>query len=491
MTQWNIHSLTTPTKFQGLGQLKNTTLEIGTCILSSKDKILAIPGISGGQSTSLNNKSKEFILEVASFHAQAVARNSFGLGYRSEASKVYSESAAPELTMSLVIRMSQELGQDYDWKLITQYKKVDLVQLPNKIQVNLEYLSNKLDNQGLAYWQPLIESKLNFLGKYDKSTQVLTFNRFYQAIRTQDNLLSELIRMVGLENLASQELQLSANHCYNKQYDNLNLIRNCVTRFGFDEVITRPFVSGGSMLEVQDSIQLLNPYSDLEPYVRDNLITTLISTYQKNLVRGEKQPKVFEINQTYKLVNNQPHCNIELTMVWDLTNPYLGTSVVQALGQLTDGGEAKIETFSNTKLGSGHQYQYSNCSIRLIQVTNSLKKQFDLPLTKTLWFIQLELNGIENWKINNYMQFQDTSDYPSLSRDYSLLVPKKLLFSELKSSLVGLSPTQELKVIPIERFEVDEMTDKLNISIQLTSYDKTPSTSDLEPIEKLLNPYQK
>ncbi len=490
MTQWNIQSLTTPTKFQGLGQLKNTTLGIGTRVLISEDKILAIPGVSGGQSTSLNSKSKEFILEVASFDAQAVARNSFGIGYRSESSKVYCESPASELTMSLVIRMSQELGQDYNWKLITQYKKAHLVEAANKIQVDLEYLSNKLDNQGLAYWQPLIETKLNFLGKYDKSTQVLTFNRFYQSIKSQDNLLSELVRMIGLENLAPQNLDLSANNSYNKQYDNLNLIRNCVTRFGFDEVITRPFVSGNSMLEVQDSIQLLNPYSELEPYVRDNLITTLISTYQKNLVRGEKQPKLFEINQTYRLVKNQPQCSLELSMVWDSTNPYLGTSIVHALGQLIDGGEPIVRKCHPVKLGSCYDYQYSNTPIELIQVTNSLKKQFDLPLTKTLWVIQLELNGIENWKINNYKQFQDTSDYPSLSRDYSLLVPKKLLFRDLKASLTNLNPIQELKVTPIERFTVDESTDKLNISIQLTSYDKTPNTSDLESTEKLLNQYQ-
>lgn len=493
MTQWTIQSLTTPTKFQGLGQLKNTLLQVETCVLSAGDQILAIPGISGGQSTSLNSKSKEFVLEVASFNAQEVARNSFRINYRSEASKVYAESPSQGLTMSLVLRMYQELAQDYSWKLINQYKNPDFsqVQIPNSIQVDFNYISNKLDNQGLKHWQPIIETKLNFLGKYDKVSNLLTFNRFYQSIKSQDNLLSELIRMIGLENLASQDLELSANNYYNKQYDNLNLVRNCLTKFGFDEVISRPFVSGVNMLEIQNSIQLLNPYSELEPFVRDNLIITLISTYQKNLVRGEKQPKVFEINQVYNLIKNQPQSSLELSLVWDSTNPYLGTSIVHSLGQLIDGADPVISTFSSPKLGFGHLYQYSKCSIKLIQITNTLKKQFDLPLTKTLWAISLQLNGIEDWTMNNYKQFRDISDYPSLSRDYSLLVPKNLQFRDLKTSLIRLNPIHELKVTAIERFEVDESTDKLNISIQLNNYERTPSSTDLEEVEKLLNPYQK
>ena len=64
MAQWTIQSLTTPTKFEGLGQLKNTILPSETRVLMSGETILAIPGVSGGQSTSLNTKTNKFILEA-------------------------------------------------------------------------------------------------------------------------------------------------------------------------------------------------------------------------------------------------------------------------------------------------------------------------------------------------------------------------------------------------------------------------------------------
>ena len=109
MAQWTIQSLTTPTKFEGLGQLKNTILPSETRVLMSGETILAIPGVSGGQSTSLNTKTNKFILEVASFDSQEVARNSFRIGYRSEASKIFAECPSEVLIMSLVVRMSREL----------------------------------------------------------------------------------------------------------------------------------------------------------------------------------------------------------------------------------------------------------------------------------------------------------------------------------------------------------------------------------------------
>ena len=492
MTQWTIKNLTAQTKFAGLGGLKNTTLPVATRVLVCGEQILAVPGVSGGFQTALDSNSSTIILEVANFDAQEVARNSFRLGYRSEASKIYAENPSPDLPKLMIVRLNQELGDSFDWSLISRYTKTDQEPKVNSIKVDLNHLSRKLDNQGLEHWQPIIEAKLVFLGNYNPETQILTFNRFYQAISTQDNLLCEIIRMVGFGALAPQNLELSANPSYNKQYDNLNLLRACATKFGFDEVITRPFVSKKGMVSTDNSIQLLNPYSDLEPYVRDNLGLSLLDIYQKNLVKGEKQPRLFEINQTYSLENNQPKNTTEFSFVWDSTNPYLGTTLVQAIGGLCDGGVYKTEPVEAASFGVGYKYVYKNLNISLIQITNRVKKDLDIPLNRTIWIISVDLSQVGDWDLLVYKQFRDMSDYPVLSRDYSLTIPKLLSYTDLVNSIQS-SYTESDKIISVranERFEVDQTTDKLNITVRVTDYKTTPTKQDLDKLEQLLSQYQ-
>ena len=147
-TIWQITTLQKPQKFIGLGNFG--TREIGTKIpvlTNQKGQILAIPGLIGGENSKSENNSLDLVLEVANFEGEMVAKSSFDLGYRSDASKIWAGSVSqylPELFNEKMVEIldlwQNEIEKDEN-ELETELEKKT-----ENFNLTTQNLTNKIEN---------------------------------------------------------------------------------------------------------------------------------------------------------------------------------------------------------------------------------------------------------------------------------------------------------------------------------------------------------
>jgi phenylalanyl-tRNA synthetase beta chain len=497
---WSIKKLEKETKFEGLGQLKNTTLSKNLRVLvDEKDNILAIPGISGGKNSSLDINDKNVILEVANFEAEEVSRVSFALKYRSDGSKIWAGSVNQELLFVVLLHLRELLGDSIDispillWSAQTGYgESIDefLSQSePVRIKIDMEYLANRLDGRGLSYWQPILEQKLQLLGVYEN--QILTVEAFYSNLQTQQDVLEELVRSIGFEDLEPQALNITSNQEIDNFYSKVYLLKKTLLEFGFDEVITRPFTDEKKPVDKEKSLKVIKPYRSTEPYLRDNLLNSLIEKIALNINEGYKEPRIFEINSIFTQAAGIIKESKVLEVVFVSEDPYLGTSIAYDLWRTTS--RKPIEEYKqladfDSTMGRGVWLETNiekDTWINLKEISNTRKKQFDFPLNKKLWSISVFL---DNWEkiIYNYKSYQDQSEYPSVNRSYNIQVGQKTSWKTAENIITKISIDGiNLDINPIERKTIDGK-DMLTFSIRFVSYIKTLTSEDIAGFEVLM-----
>lgn len=497
---WTVKSLDKESQFEGLGQLKNTTLPIGTkVIVDEKDNILALPGISGGRSTSLEAEETNFIMEVANFSSDDVSRASFALKYRSDGSKIWSGKVNQELLFVTLLHFQELLGDYVSINPVLFWTKNDGMMMniddfliesnQVRIPIDIKRLADQLDDQGLDHWKPIIESKLQLLGNYEHGT--ITTEAFYSNIETEQDILEELLRLVGYDSLQPQSLITGQAKSQSSNYSKVLFLKHVLTDFGFDEVITRPFVSEDRLEDVQKAPRLIKPYRSNEPFLRDSLLGSLVDLLSQNIKEGHKEPRIFEINSKFTQVAGFVKESKELEAVFISQDPYLATSIAREIWNKTSrkpvGGYEEISDLSE-KVGKG-VYLETNSEkdtwITVREISNSLKKKFGLPLSKKVWSVNVFL---DHWDMTvfPYKIYKDESEYPGVKRSYTLTVNQNNSWTQIQSLLQKISVNGvDVSFVPVERVVVDTK-ETLTVSVDFVSYEKTLTSEDIAGFEMLM-----
>ena len=187
-----------------------------------------------------------------------------------------------------------------------------------------------------------------------------------------------------------------------------------------------------------------------------------INNYTNNLVNNLENGSGLDLNQNNE--NNQANQNTDQNI--DEKQPILGKNVLNKMV--------------------------------VLEINKKLKKQFGLPFTKTVWAMRISFeNGISS--LSHYPKYVEESEYPGISRNYSLVVPNTLNWKNVAEIInFASSDDFELQLIPTERI-ADGLENLggsviLNFQANLQSY-KTTLDGDAVDIwekiwqEKLLNQF--
>jgi phenylalanyl-tRNA synthetase beta chain len=483
-------------QFNGLGLMKNTNLPIGTHVLKSTDSILAIPGISGNQDSSVSFEDTEVILELATFNQDKVSKNSFHLNYRSPAAKLYCSEVDQYCSAIAFLKLSEILGLsnlksklNYISHSNISYKTwLNGINKPlNKnIKIDYKYINGRI---GTKNYLEKINSSLPFVGFVDSAS--ITPFPIINLVNSQEDLIREVSRVIGYEELEKEFIPSSTQKYANNTFYDLIRIKELVASYGFYEIATRPFLHD-KKLELIDPTQtilkLQNPYREGVMSLRSDLNITLLETLSNNIKDGFKDARLFEIGKAYyqfetRLVENN---FLGLGLVGEEFN--LITSILNDILKRTNQSE-----FSNTRsvnnIGSKTSYLIDNTEVAsIIEVSNKVKKMFDLPLNKTVILLNITLpKQIPDFP--SYKQYRDESQYPSMRRSYSLKVDKYLSTKTILISILKLKSDFEIFIDPIERIDYSG-EDKLLLSIRYSSKDRTLTQLDINPIEEHLKTYE-
>lgn len=393
---------------------------------------------------------------------------------------------------SLIYGGTIELCDAYEDKIITVTKKeidetigaqIDRVRI-TKILRNLGFDTNK-------------SSQDNF---------VITVPRFRHDITHKQDIVEEIVRLVGIDNIPSKPFVFAESSKLQDDYfayKKRTIYRHKAAQSGFFENLAFVFDEKKTLQEcgfetTHQELELINPIVNTLDTLRPTLMTGLLKAASHNVKNGINSVKLFEVGSVFSPTREE---SLKMAFIFSgdrvkdsLLNAGKPLSVdfayfTQKISDIIGEFELK-EHESKHKLS--HPYQCAalmqNGEIvgELFRVHPSIEESYDLEATYLceLDFTKLPY-GLKTAKA--------ISKYQSSTRDLSIIMPKSMKYEEVKS-VIEKSATKELiKFYPVDRYSDESLGESMSLSIRfvLQSYEKTLEeediTSTMDTILKSLN----
>ncbi len=390
-----------------------------------------------------------------------------------------------------------KFGFEYlNWKIkekneISIYAGVQgykLASEPRIVKLEHSFINSFIGQEILSEEVSQILERLGFKVKRVDELFIITVPIFRHDISNREDIIEELVRIIGIDNIKSKALNFSESMRLNEayvSYKKRNHFRYKAASIGFFESI-HYFFDNLSLVQkydlevVKKELDLTNPITNELNTLRTTLIMNLLNSCSKNIKFGKKSVKLFEIGS---VVDQNRQESKKLSFVFSGEREAYGVKnrakpknidffEFTKLISMVIGDIKLLESEDVSKIVSPYEYaRVISCDKDIgyiARVHVKLEKELDLLPT---YICELDFDGLkyENITASPYSKF------PALSRDLSLIVPKNLKFSAIRAYLDKVVPKEVVSYAPIDVYESSELGDNLSVTVkfELQSMDKT------------------
>jgi len=470
-------------------------------VIADAKKPVAIAGIKGGTIPEIDKKTKIIVLESANFNPRIVRRGSKKIGLITDASWRFEHGISPNLTEIAINRAAyliQKIAKGKVAKgLIDFYpKKV----LPKRIKLDLDYLEKLL---GIKIPVREIKNILKRLGfqlgggrvaseaEPRKITIKVPMRRL--DISLPEDLIEEIGRIYGYQKIKAAFP--TATLIPPKRNINLfweEMTKNILKEAGFSEVYNYSFISENDAKvfgwHPQAIIELENPLSKEQKYLRPSLVPNLLKNLQKNQTYFD-EISIFELGKIFqkpKIEKRQLSAVItgeafyQLKGVTDLLLRKLGISNIWY-----DSWQPSPE---QTKLSIWHPKKCAEIKVNhqeigfLGEMSPRILEKFKISQPVVVFDIDFE-------KLRKLCSeetiYQPISRFPAAVRDLAVLVPRGTKVVEVlnKINVTGGSLVRDVDLFDI--YEGEELPrGKKNLAFHLI-YQAEGRTLKSEEIDEI------
>ena len=291
---------------------KITTLEGKSYNLSAQNLVIAdekvaigIAGIKGGEGPEIDQNTKIVAVESANFEPTNIRRTSKGFNLRTDASTRFENGLDPELTQAALERsislMAELAAGKVAWGMVDVYpNKVK----PRKIFADVEWI------QGLLGLAVKAQEMIDILERLDIRAKTIKKGKknFIEAVpptsrldlQAQEDLAEEIVRILGYDKIPAQTpsgILIPAVKEEPLVYE--DKIKDILVGAGWSEAQNYSFVSGTDKKAVKaDPIEIKNPFSQDQKYLRPTLAINLLKNVRENLKYFESI-RLFELGHVF------------------------------------------------------------------------------------------------------------------------------------------------------------------------------------------------
>lgn len=459
-------------------------------VIADDKTILGVAGVMGGQSSEVTSATTEIILEAASFHPGRVRKTAVRYGLRTEASARFERAVpiqAAETGMSRAIAlMVKHAGAEVTADV------VDIASRP-EVQTNITASKQRIESRlGIKLDQKKMISDLEKL-KFEISvadvpdTFIVTVPWWRPDVLTEEDIAEEVIKLEGYESLpatlpAWKPHEINFDTAWSRLWQAKSVLRS----LGLFEVVTYSFISQRQITDLggrpEQYLQLQNPLSKEQEYLRAELLPSLLATAARNR-RYAEGFGIFEFSKVFHKVKQgelpeEPLVLGVLNVVPD--GGYVAAK--QALDRLAR--EFNVEVTVRPKPfdpAISHPAQSAAIEIGGKHIGTIFLMHPDLAARNK---IRGEIGYMElNW--NNFLDgarpksYQPISKYPSVKRDVSVLVDRKLPWADLEAA-IGTGKSLEMVEYISDYYGRELPRDKKTITFRLTFVSAERTLTDEE-----------
>ena len=280
---------------------KEIELNENDIVICSGDVPVALAGAMGGESTEIDENTRNIIIESATFSLYNLRKTQMAHGIFSEAITRFTKGQPPYQTLAVAEECAEMLSEGFKVAGIAdEYPK------PEKkvvVKITIDEINALL---GTDYGRDLIVRTLENVGFkiIDTNTSLEILVPVWRTdIHIKEDIIEEVGRLLGYDNI-QPTLPLHATAEKNKMFELKKNVREIMAKLGANEVLTYSFVSEKLLnkagLDVNNSYKIVNSISPELQYVRQSIVPSLLEKAYMNQKIPFDQFALFEMNKVYQ-----------------------------------------------------------------------------------------------------------------------------------------------------------------------------------------------
>ncbi|SFV57048.1 Phenylalanyl-tRNA synthetase beta chain [hydrothermal vent metagenome] len=473
------------------------------CVKSSTGKIASIIGVNQSDDSKENGNNGIIFLEASYIPPEIISKKM--ADSKRDADEMFyrtSRGSEPELEngLSFCVDLLESCSSSTSYSGSVEY----IYPFQEKI---VKITKHEIDTIiGANIERSLIAKIMKNLGfdtsKSSPDVFVIRIPQFRHDIVNKQDIVEEIVRMVGIDNipakpfLLAEENRLEDNYF---EYKKRSIYRHRAAQSGFFESVHFIFDEKKVLQEygfetTKENLELLNPIVQTLDTLRPTLLTGLLKAASQNVKNGYSAIALFEIgsvftplreeslNAAFLMSGNKEHESITNGgRPSEIDFAYFTQKIADIVGDIELKEYKTIHKFS-------HPYQtaqvFQNGIVlgELFRLHPEVEKVYGLPNT---FLCELDFSKLSyGLKI-----VKKRSKYQASFRDLSLLIPKDMPYEKMKNLIESSEIPNLIRFYPVDRYTDEELGDAVSLSIRfvLQSDEKTLEEDDITAVmDKIL-----
>ena len=489
-----------------------------TIMIATDLQLLGMGGIKGGQSTAVDENTKNLILEAATFDMYATRRSVMANGVFSEAATRFTKGQSPLQNLAVQARIIDELRQQAGGQVagtMIDDNHLDKIVLERgslhpPVDVQTEFINARLGLKLTVHDMKKLLENVEF--KVDISGDELSVTApFWRTdIELSEDVVEEVGRLYGYDHLP---LELPLRNITPTIKDPLlsakAQLRYRLSKAGANELLTYSFVNGDLLDKVgQDksrAFQVANALSPDLQYYRLSLIPSLLDKVHLNIKAGYDEFALFEIGKTHGLEHGDEHGvpkEFEFTALVLAANDKLkkaGAAYFHArkfLEALVSGMALEFKPVSDAMKAYSVIQPYDLNRSALVSLKGgdflgiigefkpSVARQLKLP--KYAAGFEVDTSVVLSLLANG-QSYTPLPRFPKITQDITLKVKAELSFQELYDFIAQELDTAKpndthAQLTSSDIYQKDEGTKHVTFRLTIASYNRTLTDAEVNQL---------
>jgi phenylalanyl-tRNA synthetase beta chain len=439
---------------------------------------ICLAGIMGGKNSEVSETTTHVLLEAAYFNPSVIRKTNKRLGLSTDASKRFERGCDPNEPITSLNRAAMLLEELAGGKPCQGYLDVAVKSFPDKeISCRFNRLQELL---GIPFGVSEVEEifhRLDFSVKWDGDNLFLLKIPTYRSdISSEVDLIEEVARVYGYNNIRKKQTAYEVSllgHTPLFLYE--RGVRNQLIAEGLQEFLTCDLIGPTLLATVKElpfpadsTIKVLNPTSIEQSILRTSLLPGILQVIKHNIDHQTVDIHGFEVGRihfkTKEEYKEQSNVAIFLTgqrepSHWDYKGKevdfYDLKGIVENLLKGLNVSSVDYKVSSLTIFHTGRQAAIYVGALEigsLGEIHPAILRRMDIG--QRVLFAELNLQDLMRVGLSE-QKMKEFSKYPGSERDWTLSIPEKISFEEIRSyvSSVPSSLLENLTLLDIYRNE--------------------------------------
>jgi phenylalanyl-tRNA synthetase beta chain len=323
---------------------------------------------------------------------------------------------------------------------------------------------------------------------------VIGVPRYRHDIANKQDIVEEIVRLVGIDNIASKPFTFAEANRIEEDYTiykKRRVYRHRAAQTGFFESVHFVFNEREQLEQygftcVEKSLELLNPIVNTLDTLRPTLLVGLLNSASQNAKVGRKQIPIFEIGNVFDTRRNE---SLKLGMVFSGDNESESISnagkpqpvtfetfvrrVSDVIGDFTLKPAKSAHTLAHP-FQSAAIYMGERCIGELFKLHPNVQETFDLQET---FLCEVDFAALPY----ALTEAQPFSKFQASYRDLSVVMPSEMAYSQIADVIEANKNSEIIRYYPVDRYHDESLGDHVSLTLRfvLQSPEKTLEEEDI------------